>query len=415
MNTTPRDHTPNNDWEGEMSDEFERRVRDLHEAPLSFDSVKGRAMKIRARRRAAVAGGILAAAAVIVPVAVLAGGGLDRAERFEPAETPSVSVTDPATPEPSDPVEPTDPTEAPTSTPGIGVAYVAVGDGNAVLHGADGSVTELPRPDYSAAADLGSTIAALRRDDNGNVAVDLISGGQVTKTYAARASMVIDPTGSAVGFVTDDGELLVVSDAGETKLADVAENAFPAALIGNGDCADADGCRVFLNDGSGEKAPWVISSDGTETEVVPGSLGVDDADDSGLVSVQTASTDTGSCSGLYDRSAQDFVFTTCDSQVLDISPDGTHVLGTDPYGDGLGLPFVTILDDQGREQARLTPDAGVINAIAWVDDTHAIASVHDAQGWSIMRFGLDEEPQVVVGPTTLSDEMSPAYWITGGS
>ena len=55
-------------WEGEMSTEFDRRVRDLHEAPLTLDQVRGKAVTIQRRRRAAVAGSILAAAAVVVPV-----------------------------------------------------------------------------------------------------------------------------------------------------------------------------------------------------------------------------------------------------------------------------------------------------------------------------------------------------------
>ena len=35
------DHT--DPWETEMSREFDQRVRDLHEAPLTLDQVKGKA------------------------------------------------------------------------------------------------------------------------------------------------------------------------------------------------------------------------------------------------------------------------------------------------------------------------------------------------------------------------------------
>ncbi len=37
-------------WETEMSREFDQRVRDLHEAPLTLDQVKGKAGRIRRTR-----------------------------------------------------------------------------------------------------------------------------------------------------------------------------------------------------------------------------------------------------------------------------------------------------------------------------------------------------------------------------
>ena len=78
----------NRTWETEMSDAFDRRVRDLHEAPLSFDQVTTRARGIRRRRRAAVAGGILAVAAVITPIAVITAGDAGRTDGVPPAATP---------------------------------------------------------------------------------------------------------------------------------------------------------------------------------------------------------------------------------------------------------------------------------------------------------------------------------------
>ena len=81
------DHT--DPWETEMSREFDQRVRDLHEAPLTLDQVKGKAGRIRRTRRVAVAGGVLAAAAVIVPIVVFAGGNLTNDSGPEPAPKPT--------------------------------------------------------------------------------------------------------------------------------------------------------------------------------------------------------------------------------------------------------------------------------------------------------------------------------------
>ena len=85
-------------WETEMSREFDQRVRDLHEAPLNLDRVKGKAGRIRRNRRLAVAGGVLAAAAVIVPIVVFAGGNLTNDSGPEPAPkpTPDPTVIDPS-------------------------------------------------------------------------------------------------------------------------------------------------------------------------------------------------------------------------------------------------------------------------------------------------------------------------------
>ena len=88
------DHT--DPWETEMSREFDQRVRDLHEAPLTLDQVKGKAGRIRRTRRLAVAGGALAAAAVIVPIVVFAGGNLTDDSGPEPAPKPSPTVIDPS-------------------------------------------------------------------------------------------------------------------------------------------------------------------------------------------------------------------------------------------------------------------------------------------------------------------------------
>jgi hypothetical protein len=140
-------------WESEMSREFDKRVRDLHEAPLTFENVKGKAMTIRRNRRIAVAGGILAAAAVVVPVAVLAGNSLgDSNGTIDPAETPTVTQA-------TDPNDPT-PTEPPVRT--LAVSYLE----GSTWHRADGSDVEL-NPTYFSAVELGGRAAGARGDPRG--------------------------------------------------------------------------------------------------------------------------------------------------------------------------------------------------------------------------------------------------------
>ncbi len=256
------DDTPDNEngtWESEMGDEFERRVRDLHEAPLDLSSVKGKAMKIRNRRRAAVAGGVLAAAAVLVPVAVIAtNGSTTRADGIDPADTPSAVITDPSTPAPSPaPTQMDDPVPPPSTPPAVegalGFDYLEVGSAESIYHRADGTTAALPDTGYLAATDLGDRIAVLRSDDSEyGMAVDLVQDGQVTTTYDVRSEMAIAPDGGTVAFITTEDVLLFVrgggteQDGDETPFGEVAPDVTLSAIIGNGDCVLETGCHPFL-------------------------------------------------------------------------------------------------------------------------------------------------------------------------
>lgn len=421
QNDQPENDQPEIDpWESEMSDEFERRVRDLHEAPLDLSSVKGKAMHIKRKRQAIAAGTVLAVAAAIVPIALLVANSTNSSsDGVQPAgPTPSQTVIDtPSTPPTDDPTAPTTPTTpvtAPDDT-AYGFDFIEVTSGNAVLHESDGGVIELPRPDYTDAADLGGVIAAYRQGADANGFVDVITDGQVTTTYDARSSMVITPTSSAVAFITTDGELLVVSADGESSLSsDVGRDDVPAALIGTGDCSVEAGCHPFLNDANGTRAPYEINYEGPTTVVVPDAIRLNDANDDFLASIQTSYSDNGSCGGLFDRRAQKFVFKTCKSQVLEISPQGDFVIGTSSYGDGIGAPYVSILDGTtGDEVARYTPVQGYVDRMAWADDTHAVATVFTDDRWSIVSLSTDGTVETVVGPSALGSGDAPTYFLTG--
>src|SRR5687768_1352061 len=136
--------------ESEMSREFDKRVRDIHEAPLTFENVKGKAMtirRIRRNRRIAVAGGILAAAAVVVPVAVFAGNGLgDSNDNLDPVAPTVTQATDTNGPTP---------TETPTGA--LGVSYLE----GTTWHRTDGSSVELNH-EYTAGAELDDSLLAVR-------------------------------------------------------------------------------------------------------------------------------------------------------------------------------------------------------------------------------------------------------------
>lgn len=410
---TPDDHST---WEIEMGDEFERRVRNLHEAPIDLSSVKGTAMTIRRKRRVALAGGILAAAAVIVPVAILAtNGASDRADSIDPAG-PSVTISDTSnpTPIPSPTAVETSPGSTLPDDISVGFDYLEVGSGDAVLHQRDGGMITLPGADYSDAATLGSTIAAYRIDDAGDGFVDLVEDGGVVTTYDVRSSMATAPDGLTVAFVTTDDELVFVNaEQGEQSFGDIDGDTTLAAIVGDGDCTLESGCHPFLEYENFEKGmAFEINYEGPTTSPAPGALLVNDADDSFLVSVITSIDDDQSCGGLYDREGGGaWVFQTCKYQVHEISPSGDYVIGLPSYFDGLGPLDFSLLDDQGAEVATKRVD-GVVGDLAWADETHAVATVYSDGQWQIISLGIDGTEEVLVEGAP-GDELSSPYRITG--
>lgn len=424
MSTTPDNpnHPENDPWESEMSSEFERRVRDLHEAPLDLSHVKGKAMNIKRKRQAFAAGTAIAVAAAVVPIALLVGSNSSGSEgTIQPADTPSSIVDTPSEPAETATDLPSSITAtSPAATVGLGFDYLTVGDGNAVLNNADGTEIELPGADYTDAADLGGTVAAYRinQDVSGDGTgpdgfVDVIEDGEVTTTYDVRGAMVITPTASAVAFVTTGSKLFVVSAKGTSPFGGVGPNDVAAALIGDGDCQLESGCHPFLNDRTTETAPYEINYEGPNTDVVPGAKELNDATDDFLASIQTDYIDGGACGGLFDRRAQDWVFETCQAQLLNISPQGDFVIGIDPQTDGIGPNYFTILDDSGKEVARYAPEGGYINRLAWADDTHAVATVFDGANWHIISVSTDGgEITELVDPVPGGD-VDPAFILTG--
>ncbi|MFB9313676.1 hypothetical protein [Nocardioides plantarum] len=410
MSDTPN-NTPNNPdnsssdpWGDEMTSEFDRRVRDLHEAPLTLDQVKGKAVTIKNKRRAAVAGAVLAAAAVIVPVAVAAGNGFghDKADVAPATSTPSETATDPATPDPTP-----DPTPPPAA--GAGVAYLEGAD----YHRADGTVTTLPSADYLDAAVLGDQVAAYRFAGENGV-VDLIDGQTVSQTYEVRTSMVTAPDGATVAFVTTDDELVFLNgEHGEQSLGKVDPDVTLSAIIGDGDCGLESGCHPFLEHADFTTGDaFEINYEGPETAPAPGALQVHDADDRFLVSVTTKVTDDSTCGGLFERRSQQWVFQTCEHQVQEISPTGEFTTAFPSYYDGLGPGSFSILGTDGEPVAEKTAKDGVVERVGWLDDTHAVATVYDDGAWKIISLGVDGEEKVLVEGAAGAIEESP-YHLTG--
>jgi hypothetical protein len=385
-------HDGTDPWESEMSREFDERVRDLHEAPLTFEAVRGKAMTIRRRRRIAVAGGVLAAAAVVVPVAVIAGNDLGRSD----------GRTDFATSSPT-------PSEPPAGA--SGASYLE----GRTWHRADGATVELATR-YDGGTELGTDLLAVRNDE-GRLTVDVIQDdGTVSESFATWSYPVANADHATVAYVAADGTLMTRWADGEVAMGEgFADGDSVAAVTGGPSCSeDVDGCQVFVNHGDGS-TPEVLDSHGIRDIAAPDVISVNDVSPDGLVAAQSSSRDAGSCSEVYDRRAGAAVFETCDYSFDEFSPDGAYLSGTDAYRDGTGQGYVVILDAAtGDEVARWEASDGLAREWVWEDESHLLVNAYEQAEWRLYRLGVDGSTEQVLSSAE-GDDMTPAFTLLGGS
>jgi hypothetical protein len=377
-------------WESEMSREFDKRVRDLHEAPLTFEAVRGKAMTIRRRRRIAVAGGVLAAAAVVVPVAVIAGNDLGRSDGRADFATSSPTPTESS----------------------AGASYLE----GRTWHRADGATVELATR-YDGGTELGTDLLAVR-NDGGSLAVDVVDGnGTVVESFATWSYPVANADHTTAAYVAADGTLMTRWADGEVALGEgLVDGDSVAAVTGGPNCfEEVDGCRVFVNHGDGS-APEAMDSHGIPDAALPGAaLRINDVTASGLIAAQTSSSGAGSCSAVYDQAARRNLAETCDYSFDQFSPDGAYLSGTDAYRDGLGQGYVVILDAAtGDEVARWEATQGLASSWVWEDETHLLVNAYEQGEWRLYRLGVDGSTEQV-RYSDEGDDLTPAFTLLGAS
>ena len=407
----------NHDWESRVSEELDQRARRLDDAPFSLDQVKGRAGAIRRTRRLTVAGAVLASAAVVVPIAVISGQGAGDADSVPGPASTSASPT-----RATDGVT-TAPAPVPTAD-AIGADYL---DDRTWVR-PDGTAVELDTA-YRGGTVLGETLLGIRDDaDTGRHFIDVVTAtGEVGESIEITSGLAVDDDRSVVAFVEPDGDLMAMWDpaAGEDGRAVIASGlpvgtftVDPIAILGGPTCGPDDECRVLYNAGDGVSPPRVASSDGSDELVVTGDtpgVAVSDASDSGLVTVQQASQDLGSCNGLYDVASAAYLWDTCERFLLDLNPAGSVVATTHAYLDGPGNAYVALVDTASeKEVARFDPADGVVVTQTWLDDETVLALVLDELGTSIWRFGTDQRPERVTSRSPADGDTSPTHVLLNG-
>jgi hypothetical protein len=371
--------------EDQLSRGLRERAGDVHGAPVDLSGVQRSARGIRRRRRAL--GGVVAAVvlAVAVPVGLDAATG-PRADRPVAPATTSPSVP-PATPSPSrraaEPV-PLTVAGAPTGAPAT-LTYLR---GTTVLvPGADPA--ELPAAYDTVAAYRGGWLAVQRRQGTPYV-VHLDASGQVLGSRPGGDRIAVSQDGVEVTWVEGDRLYLDTTNGHSEQPRSIAlpagASASPVGFVGPG--------AVLARVDGPEDDYWVTSFE--DFQVVRGLLSVRATDEShGVLGVQTSySNQTGtSCWALRTNAGGDREPKTCDWTIERFSADGAHFAGYPSGTDGLGSATVALLDSATAKPVvtfeRQGDGVTLVADVAWEDETHALASLHEDGRWYLVRLGLD--------------------------
>ncbi len=261
----------------------------------------------------------------------------------------------------------------------------------------DALTLELPR-EYDGFALLGDQVVA-SYDDRGDRRLDLLSpSGSVEDSSLLAGDVAVDATGGLVAWATASGELVARWATGGLSFDNHGGSVTVAAVTGEPPCSRRSDCRIFVNHTDG-RAPRSVAADGSVTAVAPGAIKVNDVRADGLTAVQISSSDTGSCSAVYDAWRGEYLWKTCQNSLFAFSPDGRYLLASDPYLDGLGLGSLSVLEARtGDMLAKFTIRGGFIAQQTWEDDTHPLVVVSGPNGWQVLRLGLDGTRKRALGP-----------------
>jgi hypothetical protein len=371
---------------------------------------------------------LLVASAVLL--LALAGCGDPAADEPEDAtETPSASGT------PADPASPSeDPTPSPpesepaddlTTTfttrdlgqgppPAIDVLAAAdpadpPGTWSLVRPSGEGVELAVDRPFGFAA--MGNGLVVLEDEGDGRAAALYVdgTGGEVTREEVLGYALAVTPDGSIAAWLAPDHSVHGVEGGGgrSFELPVVEGAAEIGAITGRGTCFEAEseigGCTAFVDVDEPRQA-WITSSHGI-VDVAGPMLSVVDSTGEGQVLGLISVTDEGSCGGLFEKPTRT-AWETCDHTLVSFSPDGSGVLGTDAYLDGLGQRTVAFLDAADGTLLREFSSKGrgpTVLQTAWEDEDHVLAVVFERGRWSVVRLGADGTAELSLGPLEGAD------------
>jgi hypothetical protein len=149
-------------------------------------------------------------------------------------------------------------------------------------------------------------------------------------------------------------------------------------------------------------------------------IGVRDANEAGRVLGITEVDDTrpGTCSVVVDPavSGSTPLLATCDYALDEFSPDGSYVLASDTYGDGIGSGTIAVFETDGDRLSyrnnRSAKDIRFYNSAVWEDDTHVLFTLFQDGTWSMVRMGVDGALELALPPQAGEAEEVPWHFTT---
>lgn len=354
-----------------LTTELSRRADAIAGAPLTFESVRGRAHGIRRRRRTRAAAVVAAAVALAVIVPTVLSGGSGGSDGIEPAP-------------------------APPTAPGSSVLH----DGALTLPDGDTVQVDVDNADVSQMGVLtdGRIVFAMLQPR----AVRVYGpDGSLDEQYPVEADVItMSAGGDAVAWVAKDLTVQVLA-SGAAEPATLPAIPMPGQASGGID-AVVDAQHLLVGDHT--TTTGILTPDGVEDLATSKPFRVIDVSPSGdlwaVAFMPTVEHEQYGCSGLYDPEAGEVVAQRCDTPGLQFSPDGRHLLSlagdNNMYGEAL------MFDRDLTQVGRFSPEGEtvVVSRAGWSDPTHLVVGVTDWQTsrWSLVRVGLDGSDPEVVGP-----------------
>ena len=367
-------------------------------------------------RRAAVA--LAGVSAVLASLALTACGADSPASNGAATGTTTTPLTSPTETSPDAPAS--EPTPAAQTKP----TYLFDG----VVHRADGS-TFRPRLDGQVAAftDLadGRWVFTTETDRSGAQLVLTSPSGATLTTYplAYTTALTVNPDRTALAWLDPQLKPQVLTNGASdpTSLPTIGGGQASGLTSDNlgglvivGDCADDCSVLVAIQRSNGSSEIWRSSS--TETKASRWTtklLDVTDVSPDGKYvtgSTKRQLDPTGLCAAMVEVSTGNRAWETCKTSTLRFSPDGSHLLGIDPYLDGAYHAQLFVLAAaNGKIQSRVQRST---NDETWLNDDSYVSAELGPKGWRLVQHQLDGTAKPLTKPAydkVSGDETSSPY------
>jgi len=382
---------------------------------LDLSQVVSRAGEIRRGRRMRAS---MMMAAVVVAVAVPVGITVIGSDSNHPHQLPITS-------NPPNPTADDSPITLDGLKRGDPPKYGYAKTGGTLHDDAAGTILQVGKPgsDIRAVARINGGWLAEQSDGQGGWKVTFVGDDGTPADVSwpiGDGGFAVSPEGNVGAFVEPDGTVVAVQDAGSRhfelgRLTASFSPTWGVAAVTGENCSgrsEQTGCTVYANDLGTQQSFYSITDHGKLT-LLDRSITRLAAAGGGLFAGITSTSDSGSCSSVQPTDSGVDLWSTCNYRLLAFSPDGKYLLATQAYGDGLGDTELAVLDARsGKVVLDLRAAEGVtLYSLAWEDSDSVLALAGTGNRFEVIRFALDGNRTLALGPQTGADDTTPPFLI----